>query len=1002
MATNTNILFPQTPFIDPSTGRPSLPWVLWLQNPSFVNVNLANALPIASGGTGISTAPTNGQLLIGNAGNYTLHTLSTGSGIGITNGAGLITVANTGVLSNIASSGISVSGATGNVTIANTGVLSAIAGSGISVSGATGNVTFANTGVLSFSGGSTGLTPATATTGAVSLAGTLAVAYGGTGQTTYTDGQLLIGNTTGNTLAKSTLTAGTGISITNGHGSITVTNTSPSSGGTVTSVSVVSANGLAGTVATATTTPAITLSTTITGLLKGNGTAISAATSGTDYAPATSGTSILYGNGSGGFSNVTIGSGISFATGTLSATGSGGTVTSVAALTLGTTGTDLSSTVANGTTTPVITLNVPTASATNRGALSSTDWTTFNNKGSGSVTSVSGTGTVNGITLTGTVTSSGSLTLGGTLGSIANSQLSNSTISGVSLGSNLFSLTAGTGVSFSAGTTYNGSAAITITATGSGGTVTSVTGTAPVVSSGGTTPAISMAAATTSVNGYLTSTDWTTFNGKQAALVSGTNIKTVNGTTLLGSGDVGTITYAYGGTGQTTVTTGDVLYGSATNTWSKLGIGTTGQILRVVAGAPAWGTDYVGTVTSVGGTGTVNGITLTGTVTSSGNLTLGGTLGSIANSQLSNSAVTIGSTSISLGATSTTLAGLTGVTSSAITDSGLTSGRVTYATTGGLLTDSANLTFSGSALAITGNLTSTTAQFGANPAGVSIGVIGIPNQKRIYGRNAANSADVNILYVDGSNGVVFGPSDSTVFDASGNLTVSGNVSIGNGAYNISGSSAAPANGMGLRNKFGFGLQICSANPMGFSVDSGTSNSMVLDTSGNLTFSTGNLVQGTAAKGINFTANTPASGMTSQLLNWYEEGTWTPTYVAATGTLGTVTYANVQGRYTRVGRLVTATGGFYCSAFAAGTGSGDLRITGLPFTNSANVSAISVGDSRLFTLNNPTGGQVGVSATYITLFYRTTANGAINNLQVSDAATGSGALNLVYFTASYQI
>jgi len=100
--------------------------------------------------------------------------------------------------------------------------------------------------------------------------------------------------------------------------------------GTVTSVSVVSANGLAGTVATATTTPAITLSTTITGLLKGNGTAISAAASGTDYAPATSGTSILYGNAAGGFSNVTIGTGVSFVAGTLSATGSGGTVTSVA------------------------------------------------------------------------------------------------------------------------------------------------------------------------------------------------------------------------------------------------------------------------------------------------------------------------------------------------------------------------------------------------------------------------------------------------------------------------------------------------------------------------------------------------------------------------------------------------------------------------------------------------------------------------------------------------
>jgi hypothetical protein len=72
-----------------------------------------------------------------------------------------------------------------------------------------------------------------------------------------------------------------------------------------------------------------------------------------------------------------------------------GTVTSVAALTIGTTGTDLSSTVANGTTTPVITLQVPTASATNRGALSSADWTTFNNKQSTITNPVTGTGTTN-------------------------------------------------------------------------------------------------------------------------------------------------------------------------------------------------------------------------------------------------------------------------------------------------------------------------------------------------------------------------------------------------------------------------------------------------------------------------------------------------------------------------------------------------------------------------------------------------------------------------------
>jgi hypothetical protein len=68
------------------------------------------------------------------------------------------------------------------------------------------------------------------------------------------------------------------------------------------------------------------------------------------------------------------------------------------------------------------------------------------------------------------------------------------------------------------------------------GTVTSVTGTAPVVSSGGATPAISMAAANTTTNGYLTSTDWNTFNGKgsgSVTSVSGTG--TINGLTLTGT-----------------------------------------------------------------------------------------------------------------------------------------------------------------------------------------------------------------------------------------------------------------------------------------------------------------------------------------------------------------------------------------------------------------------------------------------------------------------------------
>ena len=185
--TITQIPAPRTPLIDETTGLLSREWFRWFNNVNNRVGEGDGVIAVINGGTGQSTY-TNGQLLIGNSTGNTLtkNTLTPGAGIGVTNGPGSISIANTGVLSNLAGAGIGVSSATGNVTVANTGVLSIIAGTGISVSSATGNVTVTNTavGVASFSAGTTGLTPNTPTTGAVVLAGTLAVANGGTGATT--------------------------------------------------------------------------------------------------------------------------------------------------------------------------------------------------------------------------------------------------------------------------------------------------------------------------------------------------------------------------------------------------------------------------------------------------------------------------------------------------------------------------------------------------------------------------------------------------------------------------------------------------------------------------------------------------------------------------------------------------------------------------------------------------------------------------------------------------
>ena len=115
--------------------------------------------------------------------------------------------------------------------------------------------------------------------------------------------------------------------------------------------------------------------------------------------------------------------------------------------------------------------------------------------------------------------------------------------------------------------------------------------------------------------------------------------------------------------------------------------------------------------------------------------------------------------------------------------------------------------------------------------------------------------------------------------------------------------------------------------------------------GDQTLSTGNLVV-SSGKGIDFSA-TPGTG-TSELLDDYETGTWTPVLARSSGGAITATTSDVTAKYTKVGNLVTVSL-FLIITGVTSQGTGETEIRGLPFAPTTNaLGAGSVGRNDVFT------------------------------------------------------
>jgi hypothetical protein len=142
-------------------------------------------------------------------------------------------------------------------------------------------------------------------------------------------------------------------------------------------------------------------------------------------------------------------------------------------------------------------------------------------------------------------------------------------------------------------------------------------------------------------------------------------------------------------------------------------------------------------------------------------------------------------------------------------------------------------------------------------------------------------------------------------------------------------------------------------------------------------------------------------MTSELLNDYEEGTWTPVLGTDNVTFTSVGYIIQVGKYTKVGNLVTVTGTIYTNSVVIGPALGNVWITGLPFTQPSTSApgGVNCFSAHLWAVDAPLVGEVSGSSIY--LIKRATSVSSTTIVGVADVATGA-TNNLVRFSGQYYV